>query len=116
MVVWAGVIDARGSGVVARDLSRTEPEYELPQHLPAAIHALGTTQPLFQFERVAMVVKMRASSPFVVTLVDPLIFTIEKAPPHGVLPYMGPTTPKTCVGGEWKDLDAVTIFDWDSAR
>jgi hypothetical protein len=50
------------------------------------------------------------------TLVDPLYFTLEKAPPHRVLRYAGRTTPKTQVGGKWKDLDAVTVFDWDSAR
>jgi hypothetical protein len=63
-----------------------------------------------------MVIRMEASSPFVAALVDPMFFTIEKAPPHRVLQYAGRTTPKIQAGGKWKDLDAVMVFDWDSAR
>lgn len=61
-------------------------------------------------------VKMQPSSTFVSVLVDPLFFTIEEASPHRVLQYVGRTTPKIQVGQKWKDLDAVTVFDWKSAR
>ncbi len=61
-------------------------------------------------------VKMEPSSTFVSVLVDPLFFTIEEALPHRVLQYVGRTTPKIRVGHKWKDLDAVTVFDWESPR
>ncbi len=63
-----------------------------------------------------LVVRMEPSSSFLGTLVDPLVFTLEQAPPHRVLQYVGRTTPKIQVAGKWKDLDAVTVFDWKSAR
>lgn len=63
-----------------------------------------------------LVVKMAASSLLVAALVDPLLFTIEQAPPHRVLEYSGRTTPKIKEAGKWKDLDAVTVFDWKTAR
>ncbi len=63
-----------------------------------------------------LVVKMEATSPFVAALVDPLFFTVEEDPPHRVLEYSGRTTPKIRVGERWKDLDAVTVFDWGSVR
>jgi hypothetical protein len=64
----------------------------------------------------ALTVRMEASSPFVAALVDPLIFKIEKAAAHRVLQYFGRTTPKIQAGSKWKDLDAVTVFDWGSAH
>ena len=66
--------------------------------------------------RKVIIVKMGATSVFVAQLVDPLFFTMEQAPPHHVLQYTGRTTPKIQVGAEWKELDAVTVFDWESAR
>jgi hypothetical protein len=63
-----------------------------------------------------LVVKMVVSSRLLAALVDPLFFTMEQAPPHHVLQYAGRTTPKLRAGNQWKDLDAVTVFDWDSAR
>jgi hypothetical protein len=63
-----------------------------------------------------LIVKMEPSSPFISALVEPLFFTIEHAPPHRVLQYTGRTTPKIQVGGKWDDLDALTVFDWKSAR
>jgi hypothetical protein len=66
--------------------------------------------------RSAVIVKMQATSIFVAELVDPLFFTLEKDAPHRVLRYTGRTTPKIRARGDWKDLDAVTVFDWDSAR
>ena len=67
-------------------------------------------------DRKVVIIKMEATSPILAALVDPLFFTLEKAPPHRVLQYAGRTTPKIPVGGKWKDLDALTIFYWDSAR
>jgi hypothetical protein len=61
-----------------------------------------------------LIVRMEPSSLFLSPLVDPLFFTIEQAPPHRVLKYVGRTTPKIEAGGKWKDLDAVTVFDWKS--
>jgi len=66
--------------------------------------------------RDVIILKMEATSKLLAILVDPLFFTIEKAPPHRVLQYAGRTTPKLQVGGKWKDLDATTVFDWESAR
>jgi hypothetical protein len=66
-------------------------------------------------DRNHVIVKMEATSVILAALVDPLFFTLEKAPPHRVLQYAGRTTPKIQVDGKWKDLDAVTVFDWDSA-
>jgi hypothetical protein len=66
--------------------------------------------------RQVLIVRMEASSPLIAALVNPLVFTIEQAPPHRVLLYIGRTTPKTRAGSKWKDLDGVTVFDWDSAR
>jgi hypothetical protein len=66
--------------------------------------------------RQVLTVRMEATSPFIAALVNPLVFTIEQAPPHRVLQYVGRTTPKIQAGGKWNDLDGVTVFDWDSAR
>jgi len=57
-------------------------------------------------------VKMSASSFIIAALVDPLYFIMEKDGSHRVLQYDGRTTPKLKDGTNWKDLDAVTIFDW----
>ena len=66
--------------------------------------------------RDVVIIRMEATSPFVAALVDPLFFTIEKAPPHHILQYAGRTVPKIQSRGKWRDLDAVTVFDWKSAR
>jgi hypothetical protein len=62
--------------------------------------------------RKVIIVKMEPSSRIIAALVEPLFFTIESAPPHRVVQYVGRTTPKIQAGGKWKDLDAVTVFDW----
>jgi len=67
-------------------------------------------------DRGVIILKMEPSSPFISALVDPLYFTVEKDPPHRVLQYVGRTTPKVEAAGKWKDLDAVTVFDWKSAH
>ena len=63
-------------------------------------------------ERPVIILKMEATSPIIAALVEPLFFTVEKEAPHRVLKYVGRTTPKLKSGHKWKDLDAVTIFDW----
>ena len=62
--------------------------------------------------REVLILKMEPTSRILAVLVDPLFFTIEKAPPHHVLRYEGRTTPKAASAGKWKDLDAETVFDW----
>jgi hypothetical protein len=59
-----------------------------------------------------LIVKLEPTSLLISALVDPLFFTLEKTPPHRVLQYVGRTTPKIGKNGRWKDLDAVTVFDW----
>jgi hypothetical protein len=66
--------------------------------------------------RSVLVVRMKASSRLIAALVDPLFFTMEENAPHRVVQYIGRTTPKIQVGGKWKDFDAVTVFDWGSAK
>jgi hypothetical protein len=62
--------------------------------------------------RPVVILRMEPGSRFVAALVEPLFFTVEKEQPHRVLQYVGRTTPKIESGGKWKDLDAVTVFDW----
>lgn len=59
-----------------------------------------------------VIVKMAPSSMIIAALVNPLIFTIEKNGPHRVLDYDGLTTPKIKKGDKFKDLEALTVFDW----
>ncbi|MEK7707126.1 MAG: hypothetical protein AAB380_03935 [Verrucomicrobiota bacterium] len=58
-------------------------------------------------------IKMSPSSFIIAALVDPLYFTMEKDGEHRVLQCDGRTTPKIKDRNKWKDLDAVTVFDWD---
>jgi len=62
--------------------------------------------------RGVLILKMEPASRIIAALVEPLFFTIEKSSPHHVLEYVGRTTPKIQVNGKWKDLDAVSVFDW----
>ena len=62
--------------------------------------------------RPVMIVRMEATSPIIRALIEPVFFTMKKDAPHRVLEYVGRTTPKMKVGNKWKDLDAVTVFDW----
>jgi len=61
----------------------------------------------------AVVVRMEASSWAVGLAVDPLFFTMEKDGQHRVLQYTGRTTPRIKSKAGWKDVDAVTVFDWE---
>ena len=61
----------------------------------------------------AVIIKMSASSFIIAALVDPLYFTVERDGEHRVLQYNGRTTPKLKDGNKWKDLDAVTVFNWN---
>jgi hypothetical protein len=58
-------------------------------------------------------VKMEPTSWVISQMVDPLMFTIESDPPHRVLQYWGRTTPKVRSGQGWRDLDALSVFDWE---
>jgi hypothetical protein len=59
-----------------------------------------------------VIIKMSASSALIAALVDPVFFVIEKDAPHHILEYSGRTTPRIRTGNSWKDLEAVTVFDW----
>jgi hypothetical protein len=63
--------------------------------------------------RNVVIVKMFPTSRIISALVDPIFFTIEKDGPRHVLEYTGRTPVKTKDGSKWKDLDGVTVFDWD---
>jgi len=59
-----------------------------------------------------VIVKMAPSNFIISALVDPLMFMIEKNGLHRVLDYDGATTPHIKVGDKFKDLEAITVFDW----
>jgi hypothetical protein len=59
-----------------------------------------------------VMIRMEPTSPVLRGLVEPIFFKMQKQPPHRVLEYIGRTTPKVQVGKGWKNLDAVTVFDW----
>ena len=59
---------------------------------------------------------MEPTSVVIAALVDTLYFTVEKAAPHHTLEYEGRVTPKIERSGKWKDLDAVTVYDWAPAK
>jgi hypothetical protein len=63
-----------------------------------------------------VIIKMAPTSLVLNALVDPLFFTMEKEGKRHVLEYSGRTTPKIQVKTKWKDLDAVTVFEWKTAR
>ena len=66
--------------------------------------------------RDVIILKMQPTSWVISALVSPLYFTVEKSPPHRVLQYVGRTTPKQLEGSRWKDLDAITVFDWPDLK
>ena len=60
----------------------------------------------------AVLIKMEPTSRIIAAIVDPLFFSLEKAPPHRILEYNGRTSPKLNIRGKWEDLDAITVFGW----
>jgi hypothetical protein len=58
-------------------------------------------------------IKMEPTSWVIAQVVDPLMFTVESEPPHRVLQYWGRTTPKAQNGQSWRDLDALSVFNWE---
>ncbi len=69
-----------------------------------------------QGNQQVLIVKMEPTSAFISVLVRPLFFTMEKSPHHRILQCSGRTIPKIRLGESWKELDAITVFDWPSAR
>lgn len=57
-------------------------------------------------------IKMEPTSFIIAQLVDPLLFVVEKGGKHRILQYIGRTTPLIRNGNKWKELDAISIFDW----
>jgi hypothetical protein len=57
-------------------------------------------------------ITMKPASFFIARLVKPLLFTVQKNGPHGILSYIGRTTPRIQKGNSWKYLDAETVFDY----
>ncbi len=59
----------------------------------------------------AVVVKMKPTSLLISALVDPLYFTLDAATGR-VLELEGRVLPKRRDDGKWKDLDAVTVYEY----
>ena len=57
--------------------------------------------------------KMQPSSRLIAQFLDPLVFTVEADPPHRIFQYWGRTTPKIRSGQSWKDLDALSVYNWE---
>ncbi len=69
-----------------------------------------------QGDQQVLIIRMEPTSPFISVLLRPLFFTMEKSPRHRILQYDGRITPKVRVGDRWNDVDAITVFDWQTAR
>ena len=65
----------------------------------------------FQGKQVVRL-KMEPTSWLIAQVLDPLLFTVEAQAPHRIFHYRGRTTPKVRSGDSWRDLDALTVFDW----
>jgi hypothetical protein len=63
-------------------------------------------------------IKMEPTSFIIAQLVEPLFFIVERTGQHRILQYIGRTTPMVKNGNKWKELDAISTFDWkqDVAR
>jgi hypothetical protein len=57
-------------------------------------------------------VRMEPTSFVIALLVDPLFFDVEKNGAHRILDYTGRITPRLKENGQWKTVDALTVFDW----
>jgi hypothetical protein len=62
------------------------------------------------------IIRMEPTSLIIAALVKPIFFTMETAPPHKISDCTGRTVPKLQVNGKFKDLDAFTAFEPQSAR
>lgn len=60
--------------------------------------------------------RMEPTSIIIARLVDPLLFEVEKAPPHHVLQYKGRTSLFLRSGNKWRELDGICVYDWTSVR
>jgi hypothetical protein len=58
-------------------------------------------------------IRMEPASRLIAQFLDPLIFTVEADPPRRIVQYSGRTTPRIRSGQSWKDLDALTVFNWE---
>jgi hypothetical protein len=76
-----------------------------------AFHFVKTAE-FAQHGRTVEQIRMAPDSLLIGELVDPLMFTVEKASPHRVLSYIGRTTPRIQKGNAWKYLDAETVFNY----
>jgi hypothetical protein len=72
---------------------------------------LKEAETTWQGQRVIRI-KMVPTSFIIAQLVDPLVFVVEKSGKHRILEYVGRTTPMVRNGNKWKELDAISIFDW----
>ena len=59
--------------------------------------------------------RMEPTSIIIARLVDPLLFEVEKEPPHRVIQYKGRTSLFLRSGSKWKELDAMCVYDWSHA-
>jgi hypothetical protein len=64
--------------------------------------------------KVCELISMKPSGFMLEKMVNPLVFTVEKAAPHMMFSYIGRTTPRVKKGDSWKYLDAETVFDPDA--
>ena len=59
-------------------------------------------------------IEMKPNGFLLERMIEPLVFTVEKAPPHLIRFYIGRTTPRVKKDDSWKYLDAETVFDLKS--
>jgi hypothetical protein len=60
-----------------------------------------------------IIIKMFPTSRIISALIDPLFFSIEKDGQRRILEYSGRTAVKVKDGRKWKDLDGITVFEWE---
>jgi len=60
--------------------------------------------------RTCELICMKPTSLLLEKLVNPLIFTVDKAPPHIMISYIGQTTPRVKKDNSWQYLNAETVF------
>jgi hypothetical protein len=65
----------------------------------------------FEKEEAGLLIFSMAPTNFLYrSLVNPIFFTIEKAPPHKLVSIKGRTLPRQKVGGSWREVDAFTKY------